>query len=102
MTPPVPFLATLARQVREARHILFITGAGISADSGLPTYRGVGGLYEEADTAEGYAIEDALSGEMLETRPALTWKYLAQIEANCRQARPNEAHQAMAALESPT
>lgn len=102
MTPPVPLLATLAQQVREAHHILFITGAGISADSGLPTYRGVGGLYEEADTAEGYAIEDALSGEMLETRPALTWKYLAQIEANCRQARPNRAHQAMAALESPT
>ena len=31
--------------LRPARRLLFITGAGLSADSGLPTYRGIGGLY---------------------------------------------------------
>lgn len=83
-----------------ARRILFITGAGISADSGLPTYRGIGGLYDGNATDEGYAIEDALSGEMLRQHPEITWKYLAQIEATCRGARPNAAHAAIAWLES--
>jgi len=79
--------------------VLFITGAGISADSGLPTYRGVGGLYEIGDTGDGVPIEVALSGEMMSRRPELTWKYLAEIERHCRGARPNPAHAVIAALE---
>lgn len=79
--------------------LLFVTGAGISADSGLPTYRGVGGLYERQLTDEGWTIEEALSGPMLATRPEITWKYMAEIEANCRGAQPNAAHRAIAELE---
>jgi NAD-dependent deacetylase len=84
----------------EARRILFITGAGISADSGLPTYRGIGGLYNRNLTDEGFQIEEALSGDMLAQRPDITWKYIAQIEANCRGVRPNAAHEAIAWLEA--
>jgi NAD-dependent deacetylase len=83
-----------------ARRILFITGAGISADSGLPTYRGIGGLYNGNLTDEGFQIEEALSGDMLALRPEITWKYIAQIEANCRGVRPNAAHEAIAWLEA--
>lgn len=90
----------IAGHCRAARRMLFITGAGISADSGLPTYRGIGGLYNGSLTDEGFAIEDALSGEMMARHPEITWKYLAQIEANCRGARPNAAHQAIAWLEA--
>ena len=79
--------------------ILFITGAGVSADSGLPTYRGIGGLYEDAVTDEGLSIEEALSGETLRRDPALTWKYIHQIEKACRGARPNRAHEVIAAIE---
>ena len=82
-----------------AQRILFVTGAGISADSGLPTYRGIGGLYHDADTEEGLPIEVALSGRMMAERPDITWKYLAQIEANCRGAGPNRSHYAIARLE---
>ncbi|MDR0735999.1 MAG: NAD-dependent protein deacylase [Zoogloeaceae bacterium] len=82
-----------------AKRVLFITGAGISADSGLPTYRGLGGLYENDLTAEGIPIEEALSGEMLRRRPEITWKYMAQIEENCRHAGPNAAHELMAQWE---
>lgn len=89
----------VARQLARARRVLFITGAGISADSGLPTYRGVGGLYDGEATEEGLAIETALSGEMFAARPDVTWKYLAQIECACRGAQPNPAHRAIAALE---
>lgn len=92
-------LDAVAGHLRHARRALFITGAGISADSGLPTYRGVGGLYASEVTAEGLRIEDALSGEVFAMRPDITWKYLAQIEENCRGARPNAAHLAIACLE---
>ena len=86
--------------MRTARSALFITGAGISADSGLPTYRGVGGLYNDEETADGLRIEEALSGEVFSIRPDITWKYLIQIEENCRGALPNAAHRAIACLES--
>lgn len=92
-------LDAVAEHLRHARRALFITGAGISADSGLPTYRGVGGLYDSEITAEGLRIEDALSGEVFAMRPDITWKYLVQIEENCRGAQPNAAHRAIACLE---
>ena len=92
-------LDAVAEQLRNARSALFITGAGISADSGLPTYRGVGGLYDSETTEEGLRIEDALSGEVFSMRPDITWKYLIQIEENCRGAKPNAAHLAIAALD---
>jgi NAD-dependent deacetylase len=89
-----------AGRVREARSALFITGAGVSADSGLPTYRGVGGLYDRATVDEGLPIEVALSGPMMQARPQLCWKYIHQIEAACRGARPNAAHTIIARLQS--
>jgi NAD-dependent deacetylase len=85
--------------LRDARSLLFITGAGISADSGLPTYRGIGGLYEEADTPEGIPIEEALSGDMLRERPEITWKYIHQIESSSRGATFNRAHAVLAEAE---
>jgi len=84
----------------DADSVLFVTGAGISADSGLPTYRGVGVLYNRGDTEDGVAIEDALSGEMLAEQPALSWKYMWQIGAACFGAVPNRAHEIIAALET--
>ncbi|MGH8561904.1 MAG: SIR2 family NAD-dependent protein deacylase [Nevskiales bacterium] len=82
-----------------ARRILVITGAGISADSGLPTYRGIGGLYEDTMTGDKVPIEVALSGEMMRLEPQLTWKYIHQIESACRGARFNEAHRIIAAMQ---
>lgn len=93
-------IATAGRLIAAARRILFITGAGLSADSGLPTYRGVGGLYEGALTDVGLPIEQALSGAMFAKRPDITWRYLAQIEASCRGAHPNAGHYAIARLEA--
>jgi NAD-dependent deacetylase len=89
----------IAKHLRKAKRVLFITGAGISADSGLPTYRGVSGLYNDTGTEEGISIEKALSAHVFATRPEITWKYLAQIEQTCRGAQPNAAHLAIAKLE---
>ena len=92
-------LAQVAARLRRAERILFITGAGMSADSGLPTYRGIGGLYDGAVTEEGVRIEEAISGPMFAARPEVTWKYLRQIEESCRGARFNRGHEVIAEIE---
>lgn len=92
-------IKAVAQQVRQAQRILFITGAGISADSGLPTYRGISGLYEENDTEDNLPIESVMAGAMLQTHPELTWKYLLQIENACRGARFNAGHKVIAQIE---
>ena len=89
----------VAALLASSRSALFITGAGISADSGLPTYRGIGGLYEDADAEEGIPIEVALSGSMLQTRPEVAWRHIHRIETACRGARFNRAHAIIAGLE---
>jgi NAD-dependent deacetylase len=88
----------VAAALKAAQRILVITGAGLSADSGLPTYRGLGGLYNGM-TEEGLPIEAALSGPMLQRNPALCWKYLAQLGHACLGARPNAGHEAIAELQ---
>ena len=80
--------------------VLFVTGAGISDDSGLPTYRGIGGLYNTEQTEDGIPIEQALAGALMEERPELTWKYLARIERACRGAQFNRGHEVIAAMEA--
>ena len=97
--PDPAAIEQLAAAIRRADRVLFITGAGISADSGLPTYRGVGGLYEEAATEEGIPIEVALSGQMLKARPDLCWRHIHRIEEACRGAAPNVAHEVIARLQ---
>jgi len=89
----------VAECLRAAERVLFITGAGLSADSGLPTYRGVAGLYEDQLTAEGLPIEVVMSGEMLQSRPELTWQYLTEIEKACRGADFNQGHEVIAQFE---
>ncbi len=99
--PPDPeALTRFNGLLQSSNSILFITGAGISADSGLPTYRGIGGLYNSQDTDDGVSIEEALSGEMLRQRPEITWKYLWQIAAGAESKTYNRAHQVIAELEA--
>lgn len=92
-------VAQAAAALRKARRILVVTGAGISADAGLPTYRGVGGLYDGVPAEEGLEIEEILSGPMFEQRPGLTWKYLHQIERAGRGAAPSAGHRVLAAMD---
>jgi NAD-dependent deacetylase len=88
--------------IKDAKSVLIVTGAGISAESGLPTYRGVSGLYnnDRATEDDGMTIEECLSGATYRTRPDLTWKYLMQIEQSCRGAEPSQAHRLVAKMEN--
>lgn len=91
-------IARTAAALQRSERILVITGAGLSADSGMPTYRGLGGLYNGL-TAEGLPIEAAISGPMLQRDPALCWKYLAELARACLRAAPNTGHEAIAELQ---
>lgn len=93
-------LDTLVEVLNKAQRVFFITGAGISADSGLPTYRGVGGLYDGNETEEGYRIEEALSATVFSRHPDITWKYLWQIGHACAAAKPNAAHTLISELQA--
>jgi len=86
--------------LRESKKVFVITGAGISADSGLPVYRGIGGLYNDNDTEDGIPIEQALSGPVFRSQPEVTWKYMGQIEAGARNAKFNRGHEVLAEMEN--
>jgi len=92
-------LSRIAERCKAATGVLFITGAGLSTESGLPTYRGVGGLYTQGKTEEGLPIEEILSGKRMARDPAVCWKYLRRMEKVCRDAQPSYAHKIVAAFE---
>ena len=82
----------------QARSALFITGPGVSHDSGLSHYRGISGLRRKKPE-DGKVFEAALSIEMLRRKPELTWKYLLRMEEQIRTAVPNRTHEVLVKLE---
>src|SRR5260370_780188 len=74
--------------------LFILTGAGISAESGLPTFRASDGLWA------GHRIEDVCTPEALEENPALVWEFYSQRRAHCAKAEPNPGHRALAELEA--
>lgn len=89
-------IAAIAAALVHARRVVVVTGAGMSAESGLPTYRGIGGLYNDVEIEQNLPIEEILHAYTLARNPALTWKYIAQIERACRGAAPHAGHRLLA------
>jgi NAD-dependent deacetylase len=73
--------------------VFVLTGAGISAESGLATFRGSGGLWN------GYRVEQVATPEAWEADPALVWKFYSMRRRDAMAAEPNAAHRALARLE---
>jgi len=82
----------------QARSVLFITGAGMSADSGLTHYRGLPGLLKRKPE-DGKMFEAALSAELLQRKPLVSWRYLLEMDAAVRAAQPNSGHAVLVELE---
>ncbi len=82
----------------QARGVLFVTGPAMSQESGLPMYRGIGGLQRKRPE-DGKLFEAALSPEALHAKPQVTWKYLLQMEHAIRRVRPSRGHEILAAFE---
>ncbi|HTU69369.1 MAG TPA: NAD-dependent deacylase [Candidatus Baltobacteraceae bacterium] len=83
----------LVRRLRAARAVLVLTGSGISAESGLPTFRGVGGLWRT------HRVEELASPQGFAADPQLVWTWYNERNAAHRRAQPNAGHYALAALE---
>lgn len=77
---------------RRPRRVVAFTGAGISAESGIPTFRGQSGLWRSF-RAEDLATPDAFSRD-----PQLVWEWYEWRRGLIRAARPNAAHEAIARL----
>jgi NAD-dependent deacetylase len=87
----------LVERLAAVRSIGVVTGAGVSAASGVPTYRGQGGLYD--DPQEGDRTVEALSGPTLRRDPDRTWRAVATLARASARARPSAAHEAIVRLE---
>ncbi|MEM7262136.1 MAG: Sir2 family NAD-dependent protein deacetylase, partial [Planctomycetota bacterium] len=91
-------LSDAAREaLRNARSVAVVTGAGISAESGIPTYRGAGGLYD--DPVEGERTMEALSAPTIATDPDRTWRAVGRLAEVAIDAEPNPGHHALARIE---
>jgi NAD-dependent deacetylase len=82
-----------AISITPADHVFVLTGAGISAESGLPTFRASDGLWA------GHRIEDVCTPEAWERNPGLVWEFYSQRREQGAKAQPNPAHRALAELE---
>ncbi len=76
------------------KHIVVLTGAGISAESGLKTFRDSDGLWE------GYNVEDVATPRAWKKDPQLVLNFYNQRRADVAKALPNAAHRGLAELES--
>jgi NAD-dependent deacetylase len=86
-------LAVVQARIARARSITVLTGAGISADSGVPTFRGADGLWRN------YRAEDLATPNAFERDPRLVWEWYNWRRELIASKRPNPAHEAVAELE---
>jgi NAD-dependent deacetylase len=73
--------------------VLVLTGAGVSAESGIRTFRDSGGLWED------HAVEQVASPEGFAADPALVWRFYSARRAKAKTCAPNPGHVALADLE---
>ncbi|MFN3653726.1 MAG: SIR2 family NAD-dependent protein deacylase [Candidatus Nitrosotenuis sp.] len=83
---------SLARQIKDAQKIVFVTGAGISQESGIPTFRGKDGYWRKYDPMQ-LATIDAFY-----ENPKLVWEWYENRRKNILAAQPNKGHYAIADL----
>jgi len=83
-------LARAADALRAARRISILTGAGVSAASGIPTFRGNDGLWRKV------RAETLATPEAFENDPKLVWEWYDWRRSMIRDARPNAAHDVLA------
>jgi NAD-dependent deacetylase len=91
--PPGELPSGLRARVREAERVVVFTGAGVSRESGLDTFRGAGGLWDRMRP------EELATPEAFARRPEQVWQWYAARFRAAAAARPNAAHQALARWE---
>ncbi len=89
---PSADLESFSACIKSADRILALLGAGLSASSGLPTFRGAGGLWRSHDAMQ-LATPEAFNND-----PGLVWQFYSYRRHMALQAKPNKAHFALAEL----
>jgi NAD-dependent deacetylase len=84
---------SVRERLRGAKRIVVLTGAGVSAESGIPTFRGEGGLWRN------YRATDLATPEAFERNPALVWEFYNWRRILISKVECNPAHHALAAME---
>jgi NAD-dependent deacetylase len=90
---PEDALDRAAELLASAKVVAVLTGAGVSAESGLATFRGAGGLWE------GHRVEEVATPSAFQRDPTLVWRFYNARRNNLREAKPNPGHRALVALE---
>lgn len=83
----------VAGWMRAAERIVILTGAGVSAESGVPTFRGSSGLWRQ------FRAEDLATPDAFARQPALVWEWYLWRRGLIAAAQPNAGHRAIARLE---
>lgn len=86
-------IAEVRERLAQAQRVTVLTGAGISADSGVPTFRGTDGLWQN------FRAEDLATPEAFERDPRLVWEWYNWRRELIATKRPNQAHETLATLE---
>lgn len=79
--------------LRRATCVAVLTGAGVSAESGVPTFRGAGGLWE------GHPVEEVATPEGFRSDASMVWRFYNMRRAALAKVKPNPGHHALVALE---
>lgn len=90
-------ITKLCELINTSKRIVFFGGAGVSTESGIPDFRSENGIFK-AIKEYGYSPEELLSHTFFLRNPAVFFKYYKDLLL-CTDAKPNEAHKALAKLE---
>jgi NAD-dependent deacetylase len=88
-----PNITEARKLLAQASRVAVLTGAGISAESGIPTFRGAGGLWRN------FRAEDLATPQAFARNPKLVWEWYDWRRSLIAAAKPNAAHYALAELE---
>ena len=95
MVSEFKLLDHLLQRLDEARHVMVLTGAGMSAESGIPTFRDAqSGIWAK------YRPEELATPQAFEANPARVWQWYEERRKNVRRAGPHAGHAALVELES--
>ena len=90
LTPPASPLSRAAETLRHASRVTVVTGAGVSAASGVPTFRGEDGLWSN------FRVEELATAEAFERDPRLVWEWYEWRRKLIAECEPNRAHEILA------
>jgi len=83
----------VSQKLRDSKKIVFVTGAGISQESGIPTFRGKDGYWRKHDPMKLASIDEFIDD------PKLVWEWYEDRRKNILAAKPNEGHFTISKME---